>query len=245
MYEAGGPASNGNTYWTRAKDSGYEYIIPVRLDNSYLEGIPDTHKYIDQRTNADPIAVATKISTRLKRSSRLFFLPPAPGELFRALEILHNPYAQSSAMERAGMMLASLRAMSAPERMLVLMILANGCPHDLRQNVHIELDVLADKTGLSAEEIGELLVGMDACVFEALVGDADVLSTISKSHDTQSHEFVGLSWSEPSDSRRTAGMTIPYEMVSLVVQKYCEEHGMNVLETLDFSQLAEASRDNP
>ena len=29
----------------RAKVSGYEYVIPVRLDDSYLEGLPDTQIY--------------------------------------------------------------------------------------------------------------------------------------------------------------------------------------------------------
>ena len=200
-----------------------------------------THKYIDQRTHADPIEVATKVAAKLSRSSRLFFLPPAPRELFEALGILHNPYAQSSAIERAGKMLASFRDMGVRERLLVLMILANGCRHDLRRNVHIEINDIAARTGLSAEEIGSILTSMTDCVFEVLVGDADTLVPISNGREVLQHEYVGLGWPESADSHRTAGMMVPYEMVGLIVQRYCEEHGMDVLEMLDFSQLAEST----
>ena len=127
--------------------------------------------------------------------------------------------------------------MNVEEREAVLKTLWFGCPADLPGNMHIELDLLRRLTGRSMARLKRVLgdlrsLGFTCRVRAASGDDGHQHGQLGRS------EMLELAWADLSDDSDYPALLVAREMVVAGTDGYCEEHGWQFLERLDFSQLA-------
>ena len=221
----------------RAISEKSEYILPARFDDTEVDGLLKTISYIDLReTSPDELVEITvaKIGTPARRN----YLPPVPDRLFELLGIEDDPQAQEAAHSQAWSFLQSLRRMTADERNAVLSLFRFGCDVDLPENVHINADLLRRHTGRSIATLERLLgdvqsLGFTCSVRKATESDHCVNGTILG----ESYMF-DLTWVDLRGVHDYPEMVVAHAMVEGATENYCEEHGGEFLDRLDFSQLA-------
>ena len=220
----------------RALKAKSEYILPARFDDTPIPGLPDTVHYIDLR-RVTPVQLADLAATKLGAHERHNYLPPIPDRLFARLEIEDDEDARTHAHSQAWGFLQALRRMTPEERYVVLKSIWFGCPVDLPENVHINLDLLRRLTGISQSRLKRLLGGLRSLGFSCVVRDATAEEG-RKHGQLGRSQMVELDWTDLSDDSDYPALLVAREMVVGATDGYCEEHGWPFLERLDFSQLA-------
>jgi hypothetical protein len=130
--------------------------------------------------------------------------------------------------------------MTAEERDTVLSIMLLGCPAELPENLHIHVDLLRRVTGRPPVRLKRILGGLSSLGFSCSLRP-------QQDHETGSHRLPGsfqefvLKWTDLSDESDYPALLPAREMVLGATEDYCEEHGKQFLERLDFSQLAKAT----
>jgi hypothetical protein len=125
--------------------------------------------------------------------------------------------------------------MTSTERLVVYSLLIHGCPHDLPENIHIELDLLRRVTKLSDNQLYEILSGLASLGF-IITLPKRLTATQNKAHLRWliwSNEFAKLATKQSSNFTHVA-----VAMVGIVARHYCELHAMRILERLNFSALS-------
>ncbi len=222
----------------RALQANREYILPARFDKTPIPGIPDTVHYINLAT-VKPRKLAEIILKKIGGRERRDYLPPVPDKLFERLDISADAKAKDAAHGQAASFLNALRRMSEEERAVVLKLVWYGCPTDLPKNVHINLDFLRRLTGKTPARIKLLLGNLRSLGFTCRVR-----SETHNHHRKQAlgqSEMVELEWLDLTDESEYPALVAAYEMVNGATDGYCEVHGWQFLERLDFSQLASAT----
>ncbi len=236
------PNAERQSAQARAVKEKQEYILPVRFDNTPVPGLRDTIHYIDG-VRTPPCELADLARQKLGMPLQQDYMPPVLDRLFVRLEIADDEEAQRSARKTAWSFLSSLRKMTSNERNVILTVFRCGCPDALPENVHIDIDLMRRETGESVESIKEILGGVsslgftcsirystdgDSCVEGVVLGDSYMVDL------TWVDRSVDADWYYPE-------MLVAYEMVQGVTEYYCEQHGIEALERLDFSQLGGTS----
>lgn len=224
----------------RALKEKQEYILPVRFDDIPIPGLPDTIHYIDLR-HTSPSDLANLALQKLGNPLRRDYLPPVLDRLFERLGIEEDEDAKASARSQAWSFFQVLRRMTVDERTVVLKLLRFGCPEDLPQNVHIDTDLLRRLTGKSVARLKRLLGGIRSLGFECSIREST--DEEARVHGTvlgDSYLFE-LNWIDLSDDGEYPALFVAHEMVAGATENYCEEHGEEFLDRLDFSQLGNAT----
>lgn len=169
------------------------------------------------------------------------YLPPVPDRLFELLGIEDDADAQEAAHSKAWSFLQALRRMTPDERNAVLCLFRFGCDVDLPENVHINADLLRRHTGKSVATLERLLgdvqsLGFTCSVRKATDRDHCVTGTILG----ESYMF-DLTWVDLRGIQEYPEMMVAHAMVEGATENYCEDHGGEFLDRLDFSQLARAT----
>ena len=125
-----------------------------------------------------------------------------------------------------------------------------GCPADLPQNVHIDVDFLRRLSGKPVARLKRLLGGMRSLGFKCSIRE----STEEENRESTEEEkcvhgtvlgdsyLFELNWVDLSDGGgEYPSLLVASEMVVGATENYCEEHGADFLERLDFSQLSSAT----
>ena len=226
----------------RALKEKQEYILPARFDDTPIPGLSDTVHYIDlKRTSvSDFVDLALQ---KLGNPLRKDYLPPILDRLFERLGIKDDQEAQEYARSHAESFFQALLRMTSEERNAVLSLMRFGCPEDLPQNIHIDIDLLRRLTGKSVARLKRLLGGVNSLGFRCSVRKST--DEEARLHETvlgHSHLFE-LSWMDLSIGREgeCQELLVAYEMVEGAVENYCEEHGTKFIDRLDFSQLSSAT----
>lgn len=130
--------------------------------------------------------------------------------------------------------------MSKEERNVVFSVFQHACPAELRDNVHISLDLLRRVSGQSITKIIHLLGGLGSLGFR----------TELRSHDPHADsdrqdQVLVLEWHDMSvDAEAIGNATLEAEqMIECATDGYCEEHSLDKLRLLDFSQLSSATHE--
>lgn len=218
----------------RAFKENTEYILPARFDDTTIPGLRDTVGYIDLR-GRDPTELAELIIAKVGRPVRHDYLPPIPDALFRSLGV-KTAEERDDVYATANEFLSCLKRMSEEERFLVLTFFMRSCPAELPENIHINIDLLQRVTGFVPSKIKRLLGGLRSLGFSVSLREDD---------ETQDRlgrlEKLVLQWHDMSIDGFGNATVIASAMIEGAMEGYCEEHAMEALKRLDFSQLARAT----
>ena len=132
----------------RAFKQHAEYILPVRLDDTEIPGLPSTVGYIDlrQTTTAELVRLIIK---KIGKPELSFYLPPNPDRLFKRI-------GAKTALEKqlvhyqAGIIIENFRRMTKEERRLVGHLFLHGCSAELPENIHISTTSCVDIRGFQS-----------------------------------------------------------------------------------------------
>ena len=224
----------------RAIEENQEYILPARFDDTRIPGLLDTVHYIDLRQTSSS-NLSELIARKLGKDVRRNYLPPTLDRLFERLGIEDDHEAQAHVNSQAWSFFQVLRRMNSDERDAVVSLIRFGCPSDLPGNLHINTDLLRRYTGKSVARLKRLLGGVRSLGFECSIrkgteGEAGVSGTT-----LGDYYLFYLRWFDLSGEEQFPALLVANEMIWGATEHYCEEHGTEFLERLDFSQLSSAT----
>lgn len=220
----------------RAFKQHAEYVLPARFDKTELPGLRDTVGYISLK-DLRPKAFAELVVSKLGPRQRANYFPPIPDRLFDSMP-LDGAKAEEVILTRAHEFFEALRRMRKEERRAVFAILLFGCPSELPENVHINLDLLRRITGISAKKLKHIVGGLSSLGFSSrLRKDCDNCASLVR------QEFLELSWMSRSLEHGGDATELASTIASLATQDVCPDCSMKVLETLDFGQLSSATHE--
>lgn len=216
----------------RALQEHAEYILPCRFDDTEIPGLASTIAYVDLRSTSCE-ELAALIETKLgKRDVREFF-PPYPDLLLKELEADEEDL--ELVASRAERFFLSLTRMSPDERKALSSVFVYGCPVELPENVHIDIDLLRRVTDFPRSKIKRVLGKLSSLGFE--IG----IKQERGHHQNQlggPSELVYVVWSDRSVHDSGNGTEIADAMFKVVMANYCTTHAEEALEKLDFSSLS-------
>ena len=226
----------------RALKEKQEYILPARFDDTPIPGLPDTVHYIDLRRTL-PSDLADLILKKLGNPLRQNYLPPVLDRLFERLGIEDDNEAQECARSQAWSFFEALCRMTSDERNAVLSLIRFGCPADLPQNIHINVDLLRRITGKPVARLKRILGGVRSLGFKCFIRESTEDEACVHGTVLGDSYLFELSWVDLSveNEGEYPAMLVADEMVKCATENYCEECGTEHLDRLDFSQLSSAT----
>ncbi len=230
----------------RALEDKGEYILPARFDDTPIPGLLDTVSYINLRETS-PSQLSELIAGKLGKDVRRDYLPPTLDRLYERLGIADDYEAQNEVRSQAWSFFQVLRRMNEEERDAVVGLFRFGCPEDLPDDIHIDVDFLARCTGRSVASLERLLGAVSSLGLECSIREGDQHgSTMPGTPLGGYSHYFHLRWLdlrawEGKTGKRIPEMVVASHMVSGATENYCEEHGKEFLDRLDFSQLASAT----
>ena len=230
----------------RALKEKQEYILPARFDVTEVPGLLDTVHYIDLRETS-PSKLGDIIALKLGKGARHDYLPPKLDRLFEWFDIEDDHEAQDHVSARAFSFFQALGRMTPDETNAVINLLRLGCSTEFPDNVHVNADLLRRLTGKSVACLKQLLGGVKSlgfeCSFSKSVEDETRLSgaTLGDVYKFRLNWFdLSVREESPALEEEFPALRVAREMINLATENYCpccQEHGTEVLERLDFSQL--------
>ena len=225
----------------RALREKREYILPARFDNTPIPGLLPTVGYIDLN-HTSPVQLSEQISRKVGKQTRRDYLPPILDRLFERLDITADLEAQKIVRSHARGFFEVLRRMTAQERKAVINVVRFGCPMELPDYAHINADFLRRVTNESIPTLKRVLGGVRSLGFECSLVDRTTEDVHMPGVSLGETYVFYLKWINLSDPRdEWAPLLVAHEMIDCATEHYCEEHGTEFLERLDFSQLAGAT----
>jgi hypothetical protein len=221
----------------RALTENKEYILPARFDDTPIPGLRPTVGFIDLRSRT-PAYIADLVAKKLGPRQRAAYFPPVPDRLFSALR-LRSKKSKQQAEFRARDFFTALMRMSPEERDVVFAFFLSSCPAELPDNVHISLDLLRRVTNRPVGQIRRLLGNLSSLGF--------FVSYRQEAHETDLEEEVAvLEWCDMTTDDSVAGNCTETvkAMLKTAAEGCCETHARELLERLDFSQLASVTASN-
>jgi hypothetical protein len=218
----------------RAFSENREYVLPARFDETEIPGLAPTVGYVDLRRVKSP-RLASMVIEKLGRRQRVNFLPPVPDRLYKRLGVTTS-HGKDRVSSIASCFFEAFERMSADERLVVSTAFLHGCPTDLPENVHINIDLLRRITRFPPAKIKRLLSGVKSLGLScSLRDDPDEEEGALGRSTLLVTTFSALRTSvEPGDD----DTNIAVEMVQAAVEDLCESCGPKALLNADFSQLA-------
>lgn len=217
----------------RALRENREYILPAKFDDTDLAGLPSTIAYISLR-KITPAKFAEMILQKIRFSRdepRQEYWPQNLDKLFEALGA-RTEQRREEIFGQAYWFFQALRRMEADERRAVLTVFVNTCPEELPENVHMSVDLLRRITGFSVDRLKRVLSGISSLGFHAQFG---------RHNGEDADEIVRLDFFSLSTESGGPATDVAERAVDIAREGYCEEHAMETLMRLDFSNLSSAT----
>ena len=225
----------------RALKAKGEYILPARFDDTPIPGLPDTVHYIDLN-GLPPANLAALVVKKLGNSLRRNYLPPVLDRLYSSLDIDNDRKAMRATNRQAHHFLRALRRMTPEERSVIMALMRFGCPAELPSNIHINADLLRRITGKSVPKLKRLLGGVKSLGFECSMREDEDEESNADGVVLGDSQYFELNWNSLTDDDDDySALMVACEMVAVATEDRCEECGTELLDRLDFSQLANAT----
>lgn len=233
-----------------------EYILPVRIDDTSLPGMPHTVSYI-YIGKLTPLELSELIANKIGKTTRENHLPVNLNRLFERLDMKEELELQELVRRQADAFFNSLTKMNVAERLTVISLVTYGCPAELPDNIHIHSDLLRRQTGKSVNQLKRLLGGVASLGFNCWIeeGCDEDVKTISNNNlffylkwidltvYDEPKEIVDLTiYDEPEVIDEYPEMFVVSAMIEIVSEYYCPKHAMETLKVLDFSQLSDETK---
>jgi len=223
----------------RAIQQNSEYILPAKFDDTQIPGLRPTIGHIDlKKFTVEQFAemIIKKIGERQQSN----YFPPHPDRLFKELK-LKNAKEKHITTLRAYNLFRNLERMSEDEINVIFQTFINGCPAELPNNIHINIDLLKRITNFSPTKIQRLTSGLSSLGFKVKY----------RAHHNHSEEdsfkegrVIVIEWHDMSVDKDIYGnaTAVANAMIQCAIEDSCEECGMKNLQQLNFSQLATATK---
>lgn len=211
-----------------------EYVLPVRFDNTRIKGVRNTIGYIDLRTTTSE-QLCDLIIKKLGPQQKKNFLPPNPDRLFKRLGA-KSAKRKTEVGFAASAFFNTLERMSATERRTVFGIFLNGCPAELPDNIHINLDLIRRILETSTTRVVDTVSGLESLGF---------YWKVRKGHSPRSKETdptLVIEWHDMHVENPGNFTEVANAMMALATENYCTKCSHKALQNLDFSSLATVTR---
>lgn len=235
------PSHERQSAQARAIAQNVEYILPAKFDDTEIPGIRPTIGYINIK-QIKPLAFADLIVEKIGKHQTENYFPPNPDWLFKSLKA-KTKKKKHIVNVRANNFFKKLTRMTKEERKVIFSIFINGCPADLPDNMHINLDLLRRITGFAPTKIFRILAGITSLGFRSVLQDEREEEEDDAAEITIGHgqgKLVTIEWHDMSvDEDITGNATdIVDQMLHGVSKGCCEKCGIEQLNALNFSQLS-------
>ena len=236
------PTRERQSVQARAIEESHEYILPARFDDTPIPGLLDTVSYIDLRQES-PEALSELIAKKLGKDVRRYYLPPNLDRLHTILGIEDDFDVQGEADSHARSFFDVLLRMNSDERDAVIGLIRFGCPAELPGNVHIDADLLRRYTGMSVPKLQRLLGDVRSLGFECTMKKTPHEDSGRSEEILGDVEMFRMEWVNLTGKgdRKVAALVVARQMILGATEHYCDEHGSEFLQRLDFSQLGSAT----
>jgi hypothetical protein len=119
----------------------------------------------------------------------------------------------------------------------VFSVFVYGCPGELPENIHVNINFLARITDLSPGKLKRIFADLTCLRFESHLREDD-----ENEDRLGKKEMLVLSWFNYESNFVDGNATIIINAVAELVQQcYCEEHVIEALCDLDFSALSDVT----
>ena len=234
------PNAERQSAQARAMEGKQEYILPARFDDTPVPGLLDTVGYINLNETT-PQELGDLIESKIGKKIRYDYMPPTLDRLYERLGIEDDQEGQDEADHHTRSFLQVLRRMKADEQRAVIGVIRFGCPSELPDNVHINADLLRRCTDQPVPRLKRLLGGVESLGFECSFHEDAQHNTHMPGTTLGSADFFYLNWINLSGDYQSPALPFVREMILTATENYCEVHGTEFLQRLDFSQLASAT----
>ena len=240
------PSRERQSAQERALQEKREYILPARFDDTPIPGLLKTISYIDLN-NTSPKQLSDLIAEKLGKQARMNYMPPTLDRLYERLGIAEDAGARDEVFSHSHSFFEVLRRMSAQERVAVISLIRFGCPGELPANIHIHADLLRRLTGMSIARLQRLLGDVRSLGFRCSLRENCKHKTDSPESILGDSDFFYLQWfnfrgeEEYIEDEELPALMVVSDLIDTATEGYCEEHGSEFLNRLDFSQLATAT----
>lgn len=210
----------------RAIEQHSEYILPAKFDDTVIPGLRPTIGYVNLR-KITPDQLAEMIIKKTGTRQNVNYLPPQPDRLYKRLK-LKSIKAKQIAYSRAHDFFSNLQRMSKEEREIIFQSFMSGCPADLPDNIHINVDLLRRITGFAPTKIHRLISGLSSLGFKF---------SYRAHHDPEADDSFGngrtieIEWHDMSVDNNIFGnaTAVANAMILGAIEDCCEECGMKNL----------------
>lgn len=216
----------------RAVGENVEYILPVRFDDTPIDGLPNTINYVDLK-GMSAAELATVIMEKI-RTTRVEFIPPVLDRVYRLLDV-EDDEEKDVVRSIAHRFFSVLGRMSEAERRVILRFFQEACPAELPHNLHIHVDLLHRHSNEEVESLMKILGSLKSLGFSC-----DVSYRLLSDGQREINRFV-LDWvalTSNAEAASVADIEVARAMTDTISMFYCEEHSADSLDRLDFSMLS-------
>jgi hypothetical protein len=183
-----------------------------------------------------PTELAELLCQKLGPRQRVDFFPPSPDRLLKRLP-LDGEADREVILERALSFFSRLRRTNVAERSIIFNTFLHGCPAELPENVHINMDLLHRLTGFTSARIKRVAAGLESLAF---------ISRVRRDHGDSGRslkqEFLELRF-ECWDDYDSNATELAHAMINAATENSCGDCGIKALMKLDFGQLASSTHE--
>ncbi|MRJ44852.1 TIR domain-containing protein [Idiomarina loihiensis] len=222
----------------RAFKENVEYILPAKFDSTSIPGIRDTVGYVDL-SKKTPEQLSDMIAQKVGRIPKFEYLPPEPNLLFQEFEC-EDKDDKAEVYSLVLDFLRTAKRMSMDEREALFSVFIYGCPGELPENMHININLLARITGFSQSNLLRIFSDISCLQFESHLREDD-----ENEERLGKKEMLVIQWNNFDGFFEDGNATVTINTIcELVQQCYCEGHLIEALCNLDFSALSDVTAED-
>lgn len=223
----------------RAFTENEEYILPARFDDTEIPGIRPTVGYISLK-NMPPQEFVELVCQKVGLPEPTNVMPLVPVRLFEEFGAA-NASERKEIIAIAHYLFSQLKLMDQDERRFVFYVFEHGCPAELPENIHINLNYLRRLSGWSRQKIRKIIRGINCLAFSAEIVEEDGHTWTGRPRSAKTH-LVRMEVHCAAVDIEAGNITEFVDViVSSVTEGYCSECGPNIFCRLDFSGLGRPS----
>lgn len=227
----------------RAFTENEEYILPVRFDNTEIPGIRPTIGYLDLKV-ISPEQLADLIAEKLGKIEPENFIPNDLEYLVKVYPYFYDEdeYSEEDITDAANYIFHILSKLNDIERKFLAHIVKVTCQHNIVEDVHEDIKNIERETGLSKEEIIDILNNLCPLGFEYSIRKSTEGS--KKSGNLRTIEMLHVKFENRNPKIPLDNLTgILVLMYDGATDGMCTTCSIKTLTRLDFSRLNNISEE--
>jgi hypothetical protein len=215
----------------RALSESQEYILPARFDDTEIPGLLPTIDYVDLNITT-PHELAKMLVQKIGHTSLTEYMPREPKTFYKFYHIVRE--SKAIVYDILMLLMDELKKTRTDERLILYFLFTDGCPADLPDNIHINIDVLKRISGFNSKKIASIVQGMSSLGIEGQIVEREQSGWSEHIKKHTSKIVVVRIYSRESAENITAFLSMVLDSFSYRLCPQCAEEAFN---RLDFSCL--------